>query len=114
MGSLLHTAAEPSMTAVRGGANNDLFQALLARLPQAADRKQLEEATLAGLQLLLRRPEDQDLMIPMRGLVASITASATAETLPLAAERCIQVLLEAQRMRQPRKVVYLDRQAPRN
>ena len=87
----------------------DLFQSLLDHLPQSANSQQLEEATVTGLRLLLRRPEDHDLMAPMEELVASIIRGVPPDALADAAQRCIQILNEASNLRKPRKVVYMER-----
>ena len=106
-----HQVNEKKGEAVSGGTNaggEDLFQSLLEHLPQSANSQQLEEATIAGLRLLLRRPDDQDLMIPMRELVLAITRDVPSDGIAEAAKRCIQVLNEASRLRQPRKVIYME------
>ena len=87
--------------------DGDLFQALLERIPQSRSCQQLEEATLAGLQLLLRRPEDRELLDPMRSLVISLTRGVSDDMVPQTARQCVRLLQEAQRLRRPRKVVYM-------
>ena len=87
-----------------------LFQELVRVIPASNDRRQLEEATQAALQLMLRRTGDKELLISLQHQIKEITGSlpdvsqgdqAKAD-LKKAALRCIEILKQAKKLRKPR------------
>ncbi|HIJ62852.1 MAG TPA: hypothetical protein HPQ04_09195 [Rhodospirillaceae bacterium] len=87
-----------------------LFQTLLRKIPAAADRRQLEDATCAALQLMLRRTGDRELLASLqrqaRDIIGSLPETGQSEDaradLRRASGRCIDLLKQAKKLRKPR------------
>ncbi len=84
----------------------ELFQALLRRLPSVSDTDELRDAAVTALRLLLRRGDDESLRQTLADdIVAALDglpAVPERAVLRAAALRCVQILKTAKRDRLPR------------
>jgi hypothetical protein len=89
-----------------------LFQALLLKLPGVKTPERMEQVTLLSLDLMLRRPYDKDLRNALRRRTTEIIAAIHRDHGPdvmrnelrSAARECIAVLRAAKEQRLPRSV----------
>ena len=102
--------ADPSQAS--GGSEAELLGLLLKKIPASADRHQLEQATLAALQLILRRTGDQGLIDDLRARTALATATVPESglgdggELAHAAEQCVKIFHRGLQERKPREAVH--------
>lgn len=100
-------SASPPIAAHKG--EDELFALLLKRIPASVDRHQLEDATMAALQLILRRTGDGELIDDLRCRTALATAgipeagAGSGAELAKAAADCVKILHEGRQARKPRE-----------
>ena len=100
-------SASPPNAPLKG--EDELFALLLKKIPASVDRHQLEEATMAALQLILRRTGDGELIDDLKCRTALATAgiseaeSGNGAELAKAAANCVKILHEGRQARKPRE-----------
>jgi len=99
---------------------DDLLDLLLHKIPTSKDRHQLEEATVAALQLILRRTGDEDLIAALKCQIDMAIFGVGEEGAPVdgqhqlgqAALRCFNILEKGRRERKPRDAVHTPPSPP--
>jgi len=93
---------------------DELFALLLHKIPTSTDRHQLEEATMAALQLILRRTGDKDLIDDLKCQIDMAVFGVGEEgsgpdgehQLDKAASRCAEILQRGREKRKQRDTLH--------